>query len=64
MNIKDLVSELAHSKLYDALEDVEHEVSFVNQGGNKWQMVLSFDLDQTELTDTAKLGINEILKHL
>jgi len=46
------------------VEDFSEEVSFVNVSGNKWQLVINFDLDATSLSDSQKKVLSAILGHI
>jgi len=46
------------------VEDIVHELKFVNMGGNKWQAQLNFDLDESVMSDNQKLIVAELLKYL
>ncbi len=46
------------------VEDLCHDLKFVNVGGNKWQAQLNFDLDESSMSDNQKLIVTELLKYL
>lgn len=46
------------------VEDICHDLKFVNIGGNKWQAQLNFDLDESSMSDQQKLIVSELLKYL
>lgn len=46
------------------VEDLSEEVSFVNVSGNKWLLVINFDLDASSLSDSQKKVLSAILGHI
>jgi len=64
MNVQALIQDTLIGKIESALEDIDHTISFVNTSANKWQAVISFDLDATQMTETEKELISALLKRL
>ena len=64
MILQDFIQESVIGKLESVLGEVAHDVKFNNVSGNKWELVVSFDLDQASLNDAEKLFLSELLKHL
>ncbi len=62
--IEEIIKDTAISKIESVLSDVDHTISFQNVSGNKWQIVLSFDLDDSNMNEAEKLFLSELLKHL
>lgn len=62
--VADLIKNSILDKIENDILDIEHELKFVNVGGNKWQAQINFDLDSTELSDAQKLIVSELLKYL
>lgn len=63
--ISDIIKNTVMERLENALQDIEQDIKFVNMGGNKWQAVISFDLDSIPgLNDAEKMLINALLSHL
>jgi len=62
--VADLLRDSVLGKIADDIEEIEHDLKFVNVGGNKWQAQLSFDLDESSMSDTQKQIISELLKYL
>jgi len=64
MILDSLIKDSLVEKVENILEEVEHEVQFQNVSGNKWNIVVSFDLDKANLNEVEKLLLSGILKHL
>lgn len=62
--IEGIIKDTVESKIESVLSDVDHTISFQNIGGNKWQIVLSFDLDNSSMNEAEKLFMSELLKHI
>ena len=64
MNVQELIQDTMIGKLESALEDIDHTISFVNVSGNKWQAVIAFDLDASNMNEVEKELISALLKRL
>jgi len=62
--IAELLKDSVLEKIALDVEDITHDLKFVNMGGNKWQAQISFDLDETSMSDSQKLIVSELLKYL
>lgn len=62
MILEDLIKERLIDKIEHAIEDLEHDISFKNVSGNKWEVVVAFDLDHAN--EQERVILNSILKHL
>lgn len=62
--IADLLRDSVLGKIAEDIEEIEHELKFVNIGGNKWQAQFSFDLDESSMSDSQKAIVSELLKYL
>lgn len=64
MILGDLIKENLLERIESELDELEHDIEFINISGNKWQAVMSFDLDDTEMCDEQKALLSALLKHL
>jgi len=59
-----IIQEAALDKIEGILGEIDHEVTFQNPSANEWQIVISFDLDKSPLSDSEKAVLSMLLKHL
>jgi len=64
MILDSLIKDSLVEKIETILGEIEHDVQFQNVSGNKWNVVVSFDLDKASLNEMEKLLLSGILKHL
>jgi len=64
MFLEEIVRTQAISKIEDFISHVEEKVEFVNVSDNKWQVIISFDLDETNMNAVEKEAIAALLKYL
>lgn len=62
--IADILRDSVVDKIIEDVQELEHELKFVNVGGNKWQAQFSFDLDESSMSESQKAIVSELLKYL
>ncbi len=64
MILDTIVKSALIAKIEDFATLVKEDVSFVNTDGNKWQVIISFDLDATSMNLLEKEALSALLKYL
>lgn len=64
MSLNTIITEALGSKIADYASLIKQDVSFVNTEVNKWQVVISFDLDETSMNLLEKEALSALLKYL
>jgi hypothetical protein len=64
MILDTIVKSALIAKIEDFATLVKEDVSFVNTEANKWQVVISFDLDATSMNPLEKEALSALLKYL
>lgn len=64
MFLEDILKTTIAGKLEDFASIIEEDVKFVNTEANKWQVVISFDLDSTTMNPLEKEALIALLKYL
>jgi hypothetical protein len=62
--IASLIKDSVLDQISADVEDIYHDLKFVNISGNKWQAQINFDLDESSMSDEQKLIIAQLLKYL
>lgn len=62
--VLDLIKDNILSRIEDDIQELEHDIKFVNTEGNKWQAVIEFDLDKSSMSALQKQIVSQLLKYL
>ncbi len=64
MVLEEILKDSMIGKIETLITEIEEDIKFVNVSNNKWQAVISFDLDATKLTVMEKEALSALLRHL